>query len=284
MNDSDDPTARKTSRSQQMVVIVETTTPEETMLLMDALRSGGVEAFSQEIREAGALPDFMQPQGFQMSLGRRLLVHADDVPVAEEVVRKATLEIRRKAVRRAFDPDLLNEMMDDPQADMELYEQEDLRRVDPAVRDEKLNERIGDWLAAGLSEVKIAQRLAAAGLSFKEARERVTSVLRERKAELEQARERRRANGGFLVALGAIALGCAAIMILLSISSVSTATGYDRIVFQRLMLLFLLGGCGLCCTGAIIRASASAERPHDLKILIEEGEDESKQAPGDHQV
>jgi len=256
------------------VAVAETTTIAEATMLEEALRNKGIEVFIKEMQDTGSLPGFMQSQTQQIFARRRLLVPAADAATAEGVIREAIRETRRTAILQAFDPKLLKETLAGPWEENELLEMAELRERDPEVRSAKLEERMADWLADGVDEVQIAQRLAAAGLSFGEAKQLIRTTVTQRSELLRRAREGRQVTGNILVASGVLLFVIVAILIVLALVS-----NNPRPLFAAPSAWIVVGGAILSCAGAVIRRSAFRDPTHDFLVLIDDAASKRQDGP-----
>jgi hypothetical protein len=99
----------------------------------------------------------------------------------------------------------MEDLAKDPKPGPEMTKARALRDLPEEERDEQLSACVAGWLMAGHPEIKIAQRLAASGLTEGQATQLVTEVVRERGDLFERAR-RRHVVGGLLIALAGTAL------------------------------------------------------------------------------
>jgi hypothetical protein len=276
MDDTGREPAKEEHPTARPVSVAETTTVAEASVLEDALRNEGIEVFVQEVSEVGALPGFMLSQAQLISGRRRLLVPAEDAPAAERIIQDAILEARRVAIHGAFDAEVLGKILDSPWEEDVLPEMAKLREIETEVRNRMLAERTADWLVDRVDEVKIAQRLAVAGLTFPEARELVGAVVRSRNDTLQRARADRRQSGSALIAAGAFLLAAVALLALISLVSGSTAP-----LLRVPAGWMVVGAFVLVCTGVFIQKSAADDVSYDLLVFVDKAPDVQGGKSGD---
>lgn len=264
MTDSD-PADGSPQDGSKPVPVAETNTAEEAFMLQHALRDEGIDVMIQEKPDPGPLPGFMMPAPQLMSAKRTFFVAPEDAERAERVVQRFVQESRRKALQKAFDPQVLEETLNDIDAPVDLLEMEDFRRLDPGVRREQLARRIAGWLADGLDELEIARRIAASGLSLQEARILMKEVVLEEQHRLKQAREDRLQTSHSFMGIGAALFVVAGIVAVLMLVSGSAYTLIYGICVWLIMI-----GAAICCWGAVVKSRAAPFEERKLVLLAED--------------
>jgi hypothetical protein len=149
-----------------LVVVADARTTPEAAYLTDMLESAGIPVMTQA---AGALAVYgvattsiRVPRIFE----RR----------AQAVVTAARNTAQDKSIDDAFDENSVAERTADAMHDPVMAEMFMLREAPDAQRDERLRGHILEWLIGGLNSTDVARYLAAAGLTYEQARDLVEDV------------------------------------------------------------------------------------------------------------
>jgi hypothetical protein len=199
------------------------TSPPEAAALVAALEAAGIPTHLQNTPQRGYGMD-VALQGSD-SLHKTILVPSDRVLEAENVVNAFLLEAKREGVRRAFLPEEIEDLARNPRPGPEMMAARELKDAPEEERAERLSEFVATWLTVGDSEVRIAQRLAAAGLTEAQATELVLRVVRERADLFEGARRKQVVAGVGIVLGGLVWMAINGILHSSHVSKGTSATG-----------------------------------------------------------
>ena len=168
MDGSGEPESELTQEQlQDLAVVANPATQPEAMYLVNALEEADIPAVTQ----GDALYGFSGgPGGTRVCVPRVLLGRA------KEIVDRARTAAKTRGVEQAFDPDNINDMLDDPRAPWALLYLARLREIDPVQRREILSKYAAYWLERNVPAVDIAKCLAAAGMSQGEATEMIAEL------------------------------------------------------------------------------------------------------------
>jgi hypothetical protein len=145
---------------QDLVVVAIPATQPEALYLCDALEDAEIPAVTQGDALYGLSGG---PGGTRVCVPRVLLTKA------KEVVDQARIAAKTRGVEQAFDPDNINDMLDDPRAHPALLRLARLRDAEPQLRRETLAKYATYWLERNVPAVDIAKCVAAAGMTQEEA-------------------------------------------------------------------------------------------------------------------
>ena len=235
------------------VPLVEAATPAAVAALTDSLHQAGIRFIVGQVAPYATL----QPHSIglvEMQLGERVMVPQETVERARKVLDEVRREAMARAVKDAFDPESLQERLSDPKADPVLKEMVTLTGLPPGERHESLSGRVADWLTEQVGEVKIAQSLAAAGLSEDDALRLVAEVVRWRADLFERSRARFLGAGKIILVTGLLLLLLGICVLILQAQSTSAVP-----ITGRAALLPFLGFVGIC-TGYGMMARAHRMR------------------------
>ena len=236
--------------------------PGEVAALTDSLQDAGIRFIVEQAETCSTFPQPFSVGQVGMLLGERVIVPEEDARRACEVLAEVRRKAKVRAVKDAFDPESLQESLSDPKADPVLKEMAALAGLEPGQHHEYLSARVADWLTENVGEVKIAQYLAAAGLSEEEAGKVVAEVVCYRADLFDQSRAR-------LLSAGRITLITGLLLVLLGICVLimraMVAPGLPLAFMSYLPALPVFGFVGICIGyGLIVRARRMrnpAQRP-----------------------
>ncbi|MCY3023926.1 MAG: DUF2007 domain-containing protein [Planctomycetota bacterium] len=188
-----------TGELRDLVTVARPPTMAEAIYLADRLEEAGIPAMAEPQHLDGLLP------------GNRVLVPRARLEQAQAVIEKARAEAQDRGVQQAFNVENVADTTRERQ-DTALMEMFSLREEDPAERDERLVERVGEWLLDGMPAMQVAKYLAAAGLTQDEAEALVAAVAARQREVFERKNAALWRTGVILVVLGA--LGAAATLLM----------------------------------------------------------------------
>ena len=163
---------------QDLVVVAIPATQPEAMYLIDALEEADIPAVTQGDALYGLSGG---PGGTRVCVPRVLLEKA------KQIVDHARTAAKTRGVEQAFDPDNIDDMLDDPRVPPALLYLSRLREIDPVQRREILSKYATYWLERNVPAVDIAKCLAAAGMSQDQATEMIASLNEELRGAAEHA-------------------------------------------------------------------------------------------------
>jgi hypothetical protein len=192
------------------------TSPSEAAALVDALEAAGIPTHVQNTPHRGYGME-ISLHGSE-SLSKTILVPSDCVLEAEDVINAFLLEVKKEGVRRAFLPGEVEDLAKDSRPEPEMALARALKDVHEEEREERLSAHVADWLTDAHSEIKIAQRLAAAGLTEAQATALVARVVRERADLFERSRRKQLMVGAAMVLSGLVYIAVFVISLLIAIA------------------------------------------------------------------